>query len=206
MMIRLVIKEIIDGDNSDEAAVLILKELRGNKELPITLSMQAAENIKLALNKNRNLRPDIYDSFIDFINKSSYKLEYVCINKYEYGVFYSYLSFADELGNRFYVDQIRPSDAIILVIKKDVSILCENSVLDEVACDDLNQDFFSRFVYPDFNNIPQSTIDDIIVDDKGNAEKLSLLSLEEINLRIEIAVKNEDYQYAAKLRDARNKK
>ncbi|MDL2243027.1 bifunctional nuclease family protein, partial [Bacteroidales bacterium OttesenSCG-928-K03] len=114
--------------------------------------------------------------------------------------------FADELGNRFYVDQIRPSDAIILVIKKDVSILCENSVLDEVACDDLNQDFFSRFVYPDFNNIPQSTIDDIIVDDKGNAEKLSLLSLEEINLRIEIAVKNEDYQYAAKLRDARNKK
>ncbi|MDR2084960.1 MAG: bifunctional nuclease family protein [Bacteroidales bacterium] len=206
-MIRLVFKEIISSDKSDDAAILILKEFSGERELPITITIQAAENINLVINGNRNIRPDIYDSFCEFVQKSFCKLDYVYIHKYEYGLFYCYMYFFDKDGNQLIIEQARPSDALIIAFKYHADIFCEDIVLEEVASE-LPKGFINKILFSD-DTAGLSTndrTDDIIVDEFGNAEKLSKLSLEEINIRLDLALKNENYKYAAKLRDARNKK
>ena len=187
-LIRLTIDRISYSQNTNGAYALLLNEKGGERKLPIVIGGFEAQSIAVALEKEiKPPRPLTHDLFKNFSDCFEINLKQVIIHKIVDGVFFSSL-----ICVRDKIEEIidsRTSDAIALAIRFNSPIFTYESVLETAGI-----------------VLKSNTKKSVIKSSKSEKFEFNKMSKNQIKKAIEIAVKNEDYELAAKLRDEINKK
>jgi bifunctional DNase/RNase len=192
-LIRLTINRVSYSQTHNGAYALLLDEKDGERKLPIVIGGFEAQSIAVAMEQEiRPPRPLTHDLFKNFSDCFEIKIKQVIIHKIVDGVFFSSL-----ICVRDKIEEIidsRTSDAIALAIRFNSPIFTYENVLEKAGI----------ILTPDQNkNTKDKQTKKDSLSKKVDYTKLSIKQLEKA---IAIAVKNEDYELAAHLRDEINKR
>ena len=201
-LIKLSIKGISYSQSQTGAYALILNEEFGERKLPIIIAKTEAQSIAIALEENiKPPRPLTHDLFKNLADVFSISLKEVLIHKLIDGVFYS--SLVCSRGDEEVLIDSRTSDAVALAIRFKAPIYTYKVILDQAGIM-LNTEI-------DISKPSQKTIAPVSGDVLGgdtfapNNEDLSSIysnmSIEELQQLLDVAIAEEDYEKAARLRD-----
>lgn len=112
---------------SGGAYALILKEVDGNRRLPIIIGASEAQSIALEMEGIKPPRPLTHDLMKNIITAFGAELHEVTIDELRDGTFYAKLSIDSQI-----VDS-RPSDAIALAVRYGVQIYVATAVMEEAG-------------------------------------------------------------------------
>ncbi len=155
---------------------VILKEITGEKCLPVIVGSFEAQSIALAIEVVDTPRPLTHDLICDVITGINGKLKAVKVSQLKDGVFYAQIELESlEIGNR--VIDARPSDAIAVALRMNAPILVAPNVLDFAG---VNEGSLTETKIP---------------------TKKPTISLKGLKDKLKKAVEEEEYEMAAKLRD-----
>ena len=192
-LIRLTINRISYSQTHNGAYALLLNEKNGERKLPVVIGGFEAQSIAVALEKEiKPPRPLTHDLFKNFSDCFEIKIKQVIIHKIVDGVFFSSL-----ICVRDKIEEIidsRTSDAIALAIRFNSPIFTYENVLDKAGII-IKAEETEKIKKEVSNKNPKTK--------KTDYSKLSLIQL---GKAVTIAVKNEDYELAAFLRDEINRK
>lgn len=169
---------------------LILKEIGGERRLPIIIGSFEAQHIALELEGIKPPRPLTHDLIKNIIEQLGFSIAYVYINELRDGTFFAKIKM--DVGS---VDEIdsRPSDAIALALKFAVPIYVNEEVMNEVAFipdkegeEGEEEDFFKQ---PETQPSGEESIDPF-------SKKMNKLQSD-----LKTAIESEDYEKAASIRD-----
>ena len=169
---------------------LILKEVGGERRLPIIIGNFEAQHIALELEGIKPPRPLTHDLLRNIIEQLGFSINYVYINELRDGTFFAKIKM--DVASLDEIDS-RPSDAIALALKFAVPIYVSEEVMNEVS-----------FI-PEKEETEGEQESDII---KGkDVERISeesdpfIRKLNTLKIELKDAVEKEDYEKAASLRD-----
>jgi bifunctional DNase/RNase len=109
---------------------LILKEVAGERRLPIIIGSFEAQHIALELEGIKPPRPLTHDLIRNIIEQLGFSISYVYINELRDGTFFAKIKM--DVGSVEEIDS-RPSDAIALALKFAVPIYVSEDVMNEVS-------------------------------------------------------------------------
>ncbi len=196
-LVRLSIKGISYSQTQNGAYALLLSEIDGNRQLPIVIGAFEAQSIAIALEKDiKPPRPLTHDLFKTFADEFAITIKQVIIHKLVDGVFYSSL-----ICERDKIEEIidaRTSDAVALALRFDAPIFTYKNILDKAgiqlkSSESANSPLRKGIM---IKETPKK-------EDESPAEndRLKYKSLAELKSALDKAVKDEDYEKAARLRD-----
>ena len=189
-LIQLRVNRIAYSQNQSGAYAMILDEVDGNRKLPVVIGEFEAQSIAVNLDKDiKPQRPFTHDLFKNFANRFDIAIKRVIITKLVDGVFYSSL-----ICERDKIEEIidsRTSDAVSLALRFKAPIYTHENVLEKAGV------VFEKGELP-----TQGTLDDELSDEINYTD----LSNQELENAIKKAVKKEDYELAARLRDEISKR
>ena len=182
-LVKLQVNRISYSQNQSGAYALILDEVDGVRKLPVIIGEFEAQSIAVALDDDIQLqRPFTHDLFRNFSVRFEIRIKRVIIQKLVDGVFYSSL-----ICERDQIEEIidsRTSDAISLALRFHAPIFAHENVLEKAA------------VVIDDKNLDKQT-----TNETKQTDDLHHLSVDELQARIQKALKREEYELAVKLRD-----
>ncbi len=111
--------------------VVILKDIDGERYLPIWIGPFEAEAITLELKQVELARPLTHDLLKSVITKMGGKVSHVLVDDLRDDTFYARIVL-DNNGHRLEVDS-RPSDAIALAVRTNVPIFVADSVMEQAG-------------------------------------------------------------------------
>lgn len=114
-----------------KSPVVILKEARGNRYLPILVGVFEASAIDIGLKKKTFSRPMTHDLLSNVIDQTEYSIGHIEINKIEKQTFFANINLYSE-GKNIIIDS-RPSDAIALAVRCQSPILVKEEILIEAG-------------------------------------------------------------------------
>ena len=151
---------------------VILKEIDGERRLPVIVGAFEAQSIALALEYMETPRPLTHDLIGNIIKGIGSKLKTVKITTLKEGVFFASLEISgDGIGERS-IDS-RPSDALAVALRLQAPILVEASLLSEISSEE-EEALDSADWAPSLNSLEK---------------------------RLQEAIDGEEYERAAKIRD-----
>ena len=177
------------------AYALFLEEDNGLKKLSIVIGACEAQAIAIGLDKNIiSPRPLTHDLFLSIAEKSDLLIDKVIIHKLEKGIFFSSITFFNKTSNKSFVIDARTSDAIAIAIRFDAPIYTYKIILEKAN-----------------NYITSKETEQTQGNDKeklefNNSDTEEEISIQELEEKLAISIKNEDYELAAKIRDQINKR
>jgi hypothetical protein len=201
---RLHIRGISYSQTQNGAYALVLKEAGGERQLPIIIGAFEAQSIAIALEKEISPpRPLTHDLFKNFADRFEIKVKQVIIHKLVDGVFYSSL-ICERDGIEEIIDA-RTSDAIALAVRFKAPVFTYENILEEAG--------IQQHIQPDKvlsenteDEEDEEFIEEIIKSSSSNADDYSHLSIDELNNMLDSAVRDENYELAARLRDEISKR
>lgn len=209
-LVKLVIKGISYSHTQNGAYALILNEVDGDRKLPIVIGAFEAQSIAIAIEKElKPPRPLTHDLFKNFADRFDIVINQVIIHKLVDGVFFSSI-ICERDGIEEIIDA-RTSDAISLAIRFQAPIFTYKNILDKAGIylnegqgmDDLdneeNEDELDDVLEEIFTNIEPTKPTEKV-------NEFAHFSLKELNELLTVAVANEDYEKAARLRDEISRK
>lgn len=110
-----------------KSPVIILKEVRGNRYLPILVGVFEASAIDMGLKKTEMPRPMTHDLLINIINEAELTIDHIAINKIKNRTFFAEICLYSE-GKNLHIDS-RSSDAIALAVRSNSPILVDEEIL-----------------------------------------------------------------------------
>jgi bifunctional DNase/RNase len=163
---------------SGGAYALILKEVGGNRRLPIIIGAFEAQSIALEMEGIKPPRPLTHDLIKNILETLGSELVEIIISELKDGTFYAKLGFDSQE-----IDA-RPSDAIALAVRFGAPIFVADNVMDEASF------------------LPEEEPEGGATSDALPKQKEGKLShLEALRTQLKEAIEHEDYEKAAKLRD-----
>lgn len=114
-----------------QARVVILKEVDGERHLPIWIGPFEAEAIAMELQSIQSSRPLPYDLLRSVIGELGAEVRRIVITEISNDVFYARIVL-DTNGSSVEIDS-RPSDAIALAVRVKVPIFVDDSVMDRAG-------------------------------------------------------------------------
>ena len=193
--IRLEITGIEYSQTHSGSYVLHLKEVKGNRRMPIVIGSFEAQAIAVELEKMVPNRPMTHDLFKSVFGEVNILVKEVVIHQFREGLFIAKVTLIGQNGVEVDIDS-RSSDAVAIAVRFNVPIFTTLKVLNEV------------------NNISEgqaSSNQDEEIDESDHVE-LDLdedaleASIEELEHQLQEALENEDYELAMKIRDEINKR
>lgn len=202
-LVRLNIKGISYSQTQNGAYALILSEVDGDRKLPIVIGAFEAQSIAIALEKEiRPPRPLTHDLFKNFADRFDIVIKQVIIHKLVDGVFYSSI-----ICERDKIEEIidaRTSDAISLALRFQAPIFTYKNILDKAGI------FLKGNKEPEeLTDEEEILMEEIVLEEEellSSENDYQRMSLKELNIQLEQAVSNEDYELAAKIRDEISKR
>ena len=191
-LIQLLINGISYSQTQNGAYALILSEIEGERKLPIVIGTNEAQSIAIAIEKEiKPPRPLTHDLFKNFCLRFDIKIKKVIIHKLIDGVFYSSV-ICERDGIEEIIDS-RSSDAIALAIRFEAPIYTYENILEKAGVvikveKEIDEKSLLKELFSDENSE---------IENSGLKEKTTK-ELEEL---LKIAVQNENYESAAKIRD-----
>lgn len=185
--IKLKVLGISYSQTQSGAYALVLIEENGERRIPIIIGGFEAQAIVIKLENLDPPRPLTHDLFKSFADEFNISLIEVFIYKLEEGVFYSKL--VCDNGEKEYSIDSRTSDAVALALRFNCPIYITEEILEKAG----------------ITVAPTETANPGSGDDEGLYEpevtKYGSYSDEELYKMIDDAVKTEDYERAAAIRD-----
>ena len=191
-LVELLINGISYSQTQNGAYALILSEIEGERKLPIVIGTNEAQSIAIAIEKEiKPPRPLTHDLFKNFCQRFDIKIKQVIIHKLVDGVFYSSV-ICERDGIEEIIDS-RSSDAIALAIRFEAPIYTYETILQQAGV--------VIQIEKEINE--KSLLKELFSDENKNSENLhfkekSTTELEEL---LKIAIQDENYESAAKIRD-----
>lgn len=111
--------------------IVMLRDVDGDRQLPIWIGPCEAESITLELQDTEVARPLTHDLLKNVIEAMGGKVSHILINELRDQVFYARL-YVDVNGTLIDID-CRPSDAIAVAVRAKVPVFIEEQVMDEIA-------------------------------------------------------------------------
>ncbi|MEJ6736796.1 MAG: bifunctional nuclease family protein [Flavobacteriales bacterium] len=191
-LVQLDIDRLEPSSSNKNSYVLLLREIAGDRKLPIVIGPCNAGSIAIYLESNRKPeRPLTHDIIKSITNNFNITVSRVVIHTLKEGVFHaSFFCFMD--GDEEIELDARTSDAIAIAIRMGCPIFTYEDILKEAGFV-LTDDFAG---YKDDNSEDLEVTKNI----------LDTLSLGELNKQMKSAIEEEDYELASKLRDEINKR
>ena len=197
-LIPLTIKGISYSQTQNGAYALILNELDGPRKLPIVIGAFEAQSIAIALEKDiQPPRPLTHDLFKNTAERFDIHLSKVIIHQLNDGVFYSSMIVRqDDLEE---VIDARTSDAIALALRFKAPIFTYEHILEQagVVLQIEEETKFSVKNPTDHN--PHQESQEPYTD-------YSSMDLDALESALELAVQQENYEQAARIRDEISKR
>lgn len=192
--IKLEILGLSSSQSQQGSFALVLGEVEGNRRLPIIIGMFEAQAIAIEIEKIVPNRPMTHDLFKSFSQIFDFNVEEIVVSDLKEGVFFAKIMCSDNEGNSHQIDS-RPSDAIAIGLRFNVPIYSNESVLSEagIVLTDENDE---ETAIPSAKTEPQGS---------GSAP-LKDLPLSRLQTMLDDALKQEDYEKAAKIRDEMNRR
>ena len=188
-LIELRVNRISYSQNQSGAYAMVLDEVDGKRKLPVVIGEFEAQSVAVALDKDiKPHRPFTHDLFKNFSYRFDIVIKRVIITKLVDGVFYSSL-----ICERDKIEEIidsRTSDAIALALRFKAPIFTHENVLDQAGV------IFDK----------EDTSDNVRNYDELADPEYTDLSTQELEEAIKKAVKKEDYEMAARIRDEISKR
>jgi len=154
---------------------VILKELDGDRSLPVLIGAFEAQSIAMAMEYIETPRPLTHDLITNLIKGIDANLSAVKIIKLKDGVFYSVLDIkSNKIGQRE-IDS-RPSDALAIALRMHAPILVSTEIMNEAI-----------ILEKDLQNI----------EDEMEEEPM----IENLEKQLQKAIDEEEYEVAARIRD-----
>tara|TARA_B100001989_G_C24544459_1_gene469785 strand:+ start:875 stop:1471 length:597 start_codon:yes stop_codon:yes gene_type:complete len=191
-LIQLLINGISYSQTQNGAYALILSEIEGERKLPIVIGTNEAQSIAIAIEKEiKPPRPLTHDLFKNFCIRFDIKIKQVIIHKLVEGVFYSSV-ICERDGIEEIIDS-RSSDAIALAIRFEAPIYTYENILEEAGVvikieKEIDEKSLLKELFSDENSETEN----------NDLKEKTTKELEEL---LKIAVQNENYESAAKIRD-----
>jgi len=189
---------------SNGAYALILKEKGGERQLPIVIGAPEAQAIAAELEGLRPTRPLTHDLLKNIIEQAGGSVAEVCIVALRESIFYAEITID---GLDLHVDA-RPSDAVALAVRFGAPIYVMDSVLDEAGIvasmvddsfdDDSDDDDDDD---DDLMRLLQQSEEGEEQERPSPPQKMPASRLEQLRRQLEQAIRDEDYERAAQLRD-----
>ena len=187
--IKLNVLGISYSQTQSGAYALVLAEDEGERRLPIIIGGFEAQAIVIKLENLNPPRPLTHDLFRNFSDLFDIELREVFIHKLEEGVFFSQLIF-NHGGEEIIMDS-RTSDAVALALRFGCPIMIASEIMDKAG------------IVIDESEISEE--DNIVLEHeaapKSGKEDLTEFTLKELEVKLDEAVKAEDYEKAAFIRD-----
>jgi len=171
---------------------LVLGEVEGERRLPIIIGMFEAQAIALEIEKITPNRPMTHDLFKSFASAFNYELVEIIISDLKEGIFFAKIICTD--GERTIEIDSRPSDAIAIGIRFEVPFYTYETVLSEAG-----------IILTDEEEIVDDEEEPVVVE-KEQVDRLQDFTVDKLNEMLDEALKNEDYERAAKIRDEINRR
>jgi len=169
------------------AYALFLEEDNGRRKLSIVIGACEAQAIAIGLDKNIiSPRPLTHDLFFSIANSANLILDKIIIHKLEKGIFFSSITFIDKISNKNFIIDARTSDAIAIGIRFNAPIYSYKEILEKA-----NEYLKEKPIIKDKASIKKLK----------PSKKTSFLNQKELENKLNIAIENEDYELAAKIRD-----
>ncbi|MBT3216272.1 MAG: bifunctional nuclease family protein [Candidatus Marinimicrobia bacterium] len=131
MMIPVKVQKITYHPPSRSYAV-ILKEIDGERQLPVIVGTFEAQSIALAMEYMDTPRPLTHDLIGNILKEIDAKLKAVKITELKDGIFYASLELQGKTMKDKVVDS-RPSDALAVALRLEAPILIDLDVMNEAA-------------------------------------------------------------------------
>jgi bifunctional DNase/RNase len=193
---------LTDRGMSQGAFALILKEAEGPRRMPIIIGVPEAQAIANELEGVRPQRPMTHDLLRNVIESLGGHLKEVVIHSLKEGTFYAALVFE---YSDLEVDA-RPSDAIAIAVRCGVPIYVTEEILNEAAIDhpegDGDEDEGEGEGEEEMSSEEEGT--PALPQVETDAPK-PLTKRERLEQELDEAIRVEDYEKAARLRDELNR-
>lgn len=167
-------------DTSTNRFVVILKDDMNGRWLPIVVGSTEAQAIALQLEKISPPRPLTHDLLKNILDSIKALVTQIVVNDLRENTYYAAITVKTN-GTIKEIDA-RPSDAIAIALRVQAPIFVEETVMKRAAVSEQLPDH--QFEDEDFDH-PASDID----------------LMEELNIKLQKAVREERFEDAAKLRD-----
>ncbi len=175
-------------------SLILADATNDSKQFSILIGEAEAQSIALKMHKKRAPRPLTHDLIVSLLYEFNTSLEKVVIYNMKNDVFYSELHLRNDKNELMKIDS-RTSDAVALATRIDVPIFINAEVWNQIenellkkAIDLGNKEFEQRIQELDFN---ESEVE----------EKFESMSIERLEELLEVAIKAENYELAAQIRD-----
>lgn len=156
------------------AYALVLEEVYGYRKLPVIIGAQEAQAIKVMMMGIKMSRPLTHDLLETIIGRLGGHISKILIYKVRSGIYYSYIFIEKENGEIFQIDS-RTSDAIALALRCGCPICTTEEIMASERLYEVNGVAFTVSV--------------------------NVVNAEMLQDALEKAVKEENYEQAARLRD-----
>ena len=130
-MIEMELIRILMNEKRGEQMV-VLKEKKGKRTLPIIIGIPEASAIKLKISGIQPPRPMTHDLLKSTIDHLGANLKKVIIDKLQKNTFYAKLILGNGNGEEIIVDA-RPSDSIALALRAECPIFASEELLNQVG-------------------------------------------------------------------------
>ncbi|MBX3042460.1 MAG: bifunctional nuclease family protein [Candidatus Kapabacteria bacterium] len=190
--VQLIVLGLSASPASNNAYALILKEVDGDRRLPIIIGAFEAQAIALEMEGVVPPRPMTHDLLRNFIDSFGATLSEIDINDMVDGTFYAKLIF-DTHGIEL---DARPSDAIALAVRCNAPIYVSSDILDQTGLIPQGEDPQTGEQFAEDEDMKF-----LRQESKTGTGMKPKNKLENIQLELEKAIKDENYEKAASLRD-----
>ena len=196
--VKIEILGLSTGQAQSGSFALVLGEYEGKRRLPIIIGMFEAQAIAIEIEKITPNRPMTHDLFKSFAYHFDFQVTEILISDLKEGVFFAKLV-CDKNGKSVEIDS-RPSDAIAIGLRFGIDIFTTEQILNEAAV------VISEEGDEDEMDLLKKTKKTGESKEYKSVSKLGDFSTEKLNVLLEKALENEDYERAAALRDELNRR
>ncbi len=172
------------------AYALVLSEENGDRRIPIIIGPVEAQSIAIQLEGLHPPRPLTHDLFKNIAQAFNIELIEIIIYKLEEGIFYSELV-CEQNGTRIAIDS-RTSDAVALALRFKCPIYTTETILNKAGI---------------VIEVSENSTEEDINKESGSEEgEFRRNTTEELEMMLQDAVKDENYELASLIRDEINQR
>lgn len=174
--IQLKVLGVSRSANSHDFYCMLLEEIDGDKKLPIIIGRSEAQTVVVSVEKMQTVRPFLADVIADTANKFDLRLKEVFIYKKQNGIYFTQIIW--QQNEKIETTEARPSDAVALALRCNAPIFIEKEIIEQFGISPSNQH------EPQMIELP-----------------LSEMTKSQLNVLLQDAVEEENYERAAIIRD-----